>query len=202
MDTNSGNHTLGVHSMPLPSYGSFNNSTDRYLTRNMVWKGGRLARLPPRLDNFITITSMLLVRKHRPNNTNIYLIFIHLPPISLRTSETNYLNEAFSFYSAIRARGYYSKASKEERAELMVKKLRYYARFIVVCLLLKKMKVVRDLVRVRSIIFTPVIMIYFPIWSINPIICMLTGVGQTDRRLYDDIRSWRSTWMVSCVERN
>lgn len=29
----------------------------------------------------------------------------------------------------------------------MVKKLRYYARFIVVCLLLKKMKMVRDLVR-------------------------------------------------------
>ena len=35
----------------------------------------------------------------------------------------------------------------------MVKKLRYYARFIVVCLLLKKMKLVRDLVRV-SFIFT------------------------------------------------
>ena len=30
----------------------------------------------------------------------------------------------------------------------MVKKLRFYARFIVVCLLLKKMKLVRDLVRV------------------------------------------------------
>ncbi|XP_076359489.1 protein SCAI isoform X1 [Tachypleus tridentatus] len=70
----------------------------------------------------------------------------------LRTSETNYLNEAFSFYAAIRGRGYYSKAVKEEgslphRSDLMVKKLRYYARFIVVCLLLKKMKLVRDLVR-------------------------------------------------------
>jgi len=32
----------------------------------------------------------------------------------------------------------------------MVKKLRFYARFIVVCLLLKKMKLVRDLVRVRN----------------------------------------------------
>lgn len=32
----------------------------------------------------------------------------------------------------------------------MVKKLRYYARFIVVCLLLKKMKLVRDLVRELS----------------------------------------------------
>ncbi|XP_014285736.1 protein SCAI isoform X2 [Halyomorpha halys] len=64
----------------------------------------------------------------------------------LRTSETNYLNEAFSFYSAIRGRAYYSRASKEDRSDLMVKKLRYYARFIVVCLLLKKMKLVRDLV--------------------------------------------------------
>ncbi|GIX84828.1 protein SCAI [Caerostris darwini] len=65
----------------------------------------------------------------------------------LRTSETNYLNETFSFYAAIRARGYYNKASKEERSDLMVKKLRYYARFIVVCLLLKKMKLVKELVR-------------------------------------------------------
>ncbi|RWS28592.1 protein SCAI-like protein [Leptotrombidium deliense] len=68
----------------------------------------------------------------------------------LRTSETNYLNEAYSFYAAIRGRGYYSKANKEERSDLMVKKLRYYARFIVVCLLLKKMKLVRDLVRELS----------------------------------------------------
>ncbi|CAH1787122.1 unnamed protein product [Owenia fusiformis] len=65
----------------------------------------------------------------------------------LRTSETNYLNESFSFYSAIRMRAYYSKANKEDRPDLMVKKLRWYARFIVVCLLLKKMKLVRDLVR-------------------------------------------------------
>jgi len=34
------------------------------------------------------------------------------------------------------------------RSDLVVKKLRYYARFIVVCLLLKKMKLVRELVRV------------------------------------------------------
>ena len=65
----------------------------------------------------------------------------------LRTSETNYLNEAYAFYSAIRSRSYYSRATKEERPDLMVKKLRYYARFIVVCLLLKKMTLVRDLVR-------------------------------------------------------
>eukprot|EP00092_Neocalanus_flemingeri_P003583 GFUD01003843.1.p1 GENE.GFUD01003843.1~~GFUD01003843.1.p1 ORF type:complete len:573 (+),score=133.56 GFUD01003843.1:138-1856(+) len=73
----------------------------------------------------------------------------------LRTSETNYLNEAFSFYAAIRGRAYYSRANREDRSphdrsDLMVKKLRYYARFIVVCLLLKKMKLVRDLVRELS----------------------------------------------------
>ncbi|KAJ6651905.1 hypothetical protein lerEdw1_015927 [Lerista edwardsae] len=59
----------------------------------------------------------------------------------LRTSETSYLNEAFSFYSAIRQRSYYSQVNKEDRPELVVKKLRYYARFIVVCLLLNKMDV-------------------------------------------------------------
>ena len=40
--------------------------------------------------------------------------------------------------------------SPHDRSDLMVKKLRYYARFIVVCLLLKKMKLVRDLVRELS----------------------------------------------------
>ncbi|XP_026542529.1 protein SCAI [Notechis scutatus] len=68
----------------------------------------------------------------------------------LRTSETSYLNEAFSFYSAIRQRSYYSQVNKEDRPELVVKKLRYYARFIVVCLLLNKMVVVKDLVKELS----------------------------------------------------
>ncbi|KAJ8687938.1 hypothetical protein QAD02_023733 [Eretmocerus hayati] len=64
----------------------------------------------------------------------------------LRTSETSYLYEAYSFYSAIRGRAYYSRAAKEDRSDLMVKKLRYYARFIVVCLLLNRKKLVADLV--------------------------------------------------------
>ncbi|KAG8037980.1 hypothetical protein G9C98_006305 [Cotesia typhae] len=65
----------------------------------------------------------------------------------LRTSETSYLHEAYSFYAAIRGRAYYSRAAKEDRSDLMVKKLRYYARFIVVCLLLNKMKLVRELIQ-------------------------------------------------------
>lgn len=38
---------------------------------------------------------------------------------SLRTSETNYLNEAFSFYAAIRGRAYYSRTSKDDRSVQM-----------------------------------------------------------------------------------
>ena len=34
---------------------------------------------------------------------------------SLRTSETNYLNEAFSFYAAIRGRAYYGRTARDER---------------------------------------------------------------------------------------
>ncbi|XP_007907722.1 protein SCAI [Callorhinchus milii] len=68
----------------------------------------------------------------------------------LRTSETSYLNEAFSFYSAIRQRAYYSQVTKEDRPELVVKKLRYYARYIVVCLLLNKMELVKDIVKELS----------------------------------------------------
>jgi hypothetical protein len=40
--------------------------------------------------------------------------------------------------------------NREEKPDLMVKKLRYYARFIVVCLLLKKTKIMRELVRELS----------------------------------------------------
>ncbi|GAA6087516.1 protein SCAI isoform X3 [Tachysurus ichikawai] len=77
-------------------------------------------------------------------------VFLMLSSFSLRTSETSYLNEAFSFYSAIRQRSYYYQVNKEDRPELVVKKLRYYARFIVVCLLLNKMDLVKVLVKELS----------------------------------------------------
>ncbi|XP_046844065.1 protein SCAI-like [Xenia sp. Carnegie-2017] len=64
----------------------------------------------------------------------------------LRTSESSYLQEAFSFYMAIRSRAYYTNASKFGTSDLMVKKLRYYARFVVVSLLLNKMNFVKELV--------------------------------------------------------
>lgn len=65
----------------------------------------------------------------------------------MRTSDTAYLHEAYSFYYAIRGRSYYTQACKEDKCELMVKKLRYYARFIVASLLLKKVSLVSELLR-------------------------------------------------------
>jgi len=54
------------------------------------------------------------------------------------------------------------------RSDLMVKKLRYYARFIVVCLLLKKMKLVRDLVMVCSIHTSISILHWFSLYYTSP----------------------------------
>lgn len=54
-------------------------------------------------------------KKHIPCHSDPILISNLCYDFSLRTSETNYLNESFAFYSAIRMRGYYSKANKEER---------------------------------------------------------------------------------------
>lgn len=83
----------------------------------------------------------------------------------LRTSDYKYLVEAFSFYEAIRDRNYFFKEKNEssmvgaenvtgnytenqlntansltahKNPALFVKKLRYYARFCVICLLLDK----------------------------------------------------------------
>jgi len=63
----------------------------------------------------------------------------------LRTSETNYLQESFVFYNAIRSRLYFKDISKAKSVILVVKKLRYFARFIMVCLLLDKTSVVEEL---------------------------------------------------------
>jgi len=62
-----------------------------------------------------------------------------------KTSETNYLHESFVFYEAIRDRNYFKDVLEAKNAPLMVKKLRYIARFIVVCLLLNKADMVRTL---------------------------------------------------------
>ncbi|XP_065068851.1 protein SCAI-like isoform X2 [Rhopilema esculentum] len=65
----------------------------------------------------------------------------------LRTSEANYLFEAFQFYSAIRTRNYFNHGGKDEESSLLPKKLRYYARFLVVCLLMNETNLIRDLTK-------------------------------------------------------
>ncbi|KAF7727432.1 hypothetical protein EC973_007501 [Apophysomyces ossiformis] len=57
---------------------------------------------------------------------------------SLRTSETNYLHEAYVFYEAIHDRQYFKDILEVKNPALIIKKMRYYARFIIVSLLLNK----------------------------------------------------------------
>ncbi|KAG2178373.1 hypothetical protein INT44_001525 [Umbelopsis vinacea] len=64
----------------------------------------------------------------------------------LRTSETNYLNEASVFYQAIHDRQYFKDILDVRNSALMIKKMRYYARFIVVCLLLNNNDDIRHLI--------------------------------------------------------
>jgi len=56
----------------------------------------------------------------------------------LRTSDLLYLKEAYVFYEAIRSRGYFQDVIAEQSVALVVKKLRYFARFCLVCLLLDR----------------------------------------------------------------
>ncbi|KAJ2741566.1 hypothetical protein GGI20_005102 [Coemansia sp. BCRC 34301] len=81
----------------------------------------------------------------------------------LRTSETNYLQEAFMFYDAIRERNYFKGEQETKNSALMIKKLRYYARFIVVCLqmnnasmMLQLLEEVKALIDIFSTTFNPV----------------------------------------------
>ncbi|KAI8368679.1 protein SCAI [Choanephora cucurbitarum] len=64
----------------------------------------------------------------------------------LRTSETNYLYESYVFYEAIHERQYFKDIIEVKNSALMIKKMRYYARFIIVCLLLNKDENVRQLI--------------------------------------------------------
>ncbi|KAJ3124025.1 hypothetical protein HK098_001456 [Nowakowskiella sp. JEL0407] len=63
----------------------------------------------------------------------------------LRTSETNYLYESYVFYEATRERAYFRDVLETKSPALVIKKLRYYARFIVVCLLLNRTAIIKKL---------------------------------------------------------
>lgn len=71
----------------------------------------------------------------------------------LRTSDVSYLQEAFLFYDAVRIRNYYRPGPdriKSASVGLLVKQLRFYARFIVTCLLLDRRSIVDTLVEELS----------------------------------------------------
>lgn len=58
----------------------------------------------------------------------------------LRTSKPGAILEAYVFYEAIHARAYFDEQSSGGMAEA-VKALKFYARFIIVCLLINKKEV-------------------------------------------------------------
>ena len=88
-------------------------------------------------------------------------------------------------------------------SETMVKKLRYYARFIVVCLLLKKMKLVRDLVRELSKLigeyFKTFCCLFFSFhhWYPSPILILWIFNPHCSRRIHQYLRAGRSIGVVA-----
>ncbi|KAG0379581.1 hypothetical protein BGX24_012616 [Mortierella sp. AD032] len=80
----------------------------------------------------------------------------------LRTSETNYLQESYVFYDAIRERRYFQEISGMKNNGLMIKKLRYYARFTVVCLLLNNREIISTLKEELAALVKEYIDVYRP----------------------------------------
>ena len=65
----------------------------------------------------------------------------------LRTSDTAYLMESSVFYEAIRSRSYFANVLDAKSDALMVKKLRYFARYIVTVLLMNDWVLARTLLQ-------------------------------------------------------
>ena len=85
----------------------------------------------------------------------------------------------------------------------MVKKLRYYARYIVVCLLLKKMKLVRDLVRVSNQAAIAEHVSITAEGRLHAIACSFhSGVSQADRWLHRHLWTRGSVGVVASAGGN
>jgi hypothetical protein len=67
------------------------------------------------------------------------------PQYYLRTSEIRFLHESYVFYEAIRSRSYFAASASD--ANLAIKQLRYFARFIIICLLLNRREEVWQLLQ-------------------------------------------------------
>ncbi|CAM6101476.1 unnamed protein product [Calypogeia fissa] len=78
-----------------------------------------------------------------------------------RTSDAKFLSESWIFYDAIMTREYFKDTGKD--MSLVNKHLRFYARFIVVCLLLNK----RDMVRQLVVQFRLLVEEYHPLFQGN-----------------------------------
>jgi hypothetical protein len=57
----------------------------------------------------------------------------------LRAAEMRFLHESYVFYEAIRSRAYFAQSATDPN--LAIKQLRYFARFIIICLLLNRREV-------------------------------------------------------------
>eukprot|EP01080_Neovahlkampfia_damariscottae_P002159 gene2159-2024_t len=67
----------------------------------------------------------------------------------LRTSELSYLEESFTFYSAIEERKYFENLTNEKNLKsIFIKKLRYFLRFILVCILQNKHEKVLNIIEI------------------------------------------------------
>jgi hypothetical protein len=66
----------------------------------------------------------------------------------LRAAEIRFLHESYVFYEAIRSRAYFAQSATDPN--LAIKQLRYFARFIIICLLLNRREVRGCAVRVHG----------------------------------------------------
>ena len=65
----------------------------------------------------------------------------------IRTSDVSYLQESFNFYNALRLRNYFKDVEGEPTSYRMLKKLRFYTRYLVVNLLLGRMQLVLEVMK-------------------------------------------------------
>lgn len=78
----------------------------------------------------------------------------------LRASEIRFLHESYVFYEAIRSRAYFAQSATDPN--LAIKQLRYFARFIIICLLLNRREEVWQLLQEFQALISSYIMKYSP----------------------------------------
>ncbi|KAG2381714.1 hypothetical protein C9374_006098 [Naegleria lovaniensis] len=141
----------------LSQYKSLNSLSDRYFfgLRDLLETGKRKLWEPYFRKAFETFTQLWKFQlEHRAvlekNGLKRYEIGFIASRIGqlyylyyLRTGDMRCLHESFRFYEAIHTRAYFKNMDLEE--VLVNSMLRYYARFIVVCLFLNKRQLINDI---------------------------------------------------------